>query len=266
MNIVKKMLAVTAIVLASFSASAGIMNVGGVEWDPDHGNDFQGGSSIIYQQINMTTGELSGYGRLTSLNGLDHNEICPGCELSFQFGGYTPSVFDSGLTTDVEYKGGWIQFWVDISPDILTISDADLLTLENTGSDSGANLLWLELAGHVVAGSETTFIGGVDFSGTASGAGALNVTGGLAAWHFNTNTKSISNNTLADITFAGDFGTFKDGWVVNGVTLDAYDPLGTPVQYSSGNANFYGDSIPEPATLGIFALGLFALSIRARSK
>jgi NADH:ubiquinone oxidoreductase subunit C len=42
MNMIKKIMASMVIVVASFSTSASLINVGGVVWDPDSGLDFQG--------------------------------------------------------------------------------------------------------------------------------------------------------------------------------------------------------------------------------
>ncbi|PKI17343.1 hypothetical protein [Colwellia sp. 12G3] len=110
MNIVKKALAIAAIVLTSFSASATLINVGGVEWDPDYVFDFNGVAGVIYQEIDLGTGNLSAYGRVTSLNGLGAADLCPGCELTFHFGGYNLSGADAALTSDFEYTGGWMNF------------------------------------------------------------------------------------------------------------------------------------------------------------
>ncbi|ALO33636.1 hypothetical protein CMT41_02070 [Colwellia sp. MT41] len=262
---IKRALAIAVMVLASFSASAGLINVGGVVWDPDDGADLRGGSAIIYQQINILTLELSGYGRLTSING--YADICPGCELSYQFGGYTISA-DAAAAGDTNFKGGWMEFWVDTSPDILTVTDQEKLTLQNTGGsdDDGDNLLWLALRGHIFAGDETTFIGSSSLTGLLNGAGALDVVGGVAMWNFDTNMWPLSNGSMTDIVFSGDFDSWSNGWVVNGVTQDSFDESGTAVRYSTGSADFHGYSIPEPNTLGIFALGLILLAFGVRIK
>jgi len=248
MNIVKRTLAIAAILLASFSASATLMNVGGVEWDPDHSGDFKGVTGVIYQEVDLGTGDLSGYGRLTSLNGLGMGDLCPGCELTFHFGGFLEA--DDPATTNItEYKAGWMNFWVDNTPDAPE-ADADLLTLGNTGDDGGVNDLWLSLEGHHYKGLDTTFSGGL-LDGIAIGLGYLDVTGGLAAWHINTNTVLTPNGTLADIRFASTFTDFE---------------VGLTKLSGTGSANFKGDSIPEPTSLGIFGLGLIALAIGVRTK
>jgi len=258
MNIVKRALAITAIVLTSFTASASLINIAGVEWDPSDPDDLRGGSAIIYQQLNLITGELSGYGRITSLNG--YEDICPGCELSYQFGGYFVSA-DAADPNDTNFNGGWMKFWVDTTPDILTVTDQNDLTLENTGGldGDGANVLWLDLVGRIFSGTETTFVGSVDpdLGDVLDGKGALDVVGGAAMNNFDTTMWPIGND-LTDIVFGGDF----DKW-----TTGAFDVTTEhPIWYSTGSADFHGNSIPEPGTLGIFALGLIALAIGVRNK
>ena len=264
MRIVKRALAIGAIVLTSFTASATLMNVGGVEWDPDHAIDFFGAAGTIYQEIDIVTGALSGFGRVTALNGLGADDMCPGCELTFHFGGYTVSDADDVgniIDAEIEYEGGWMKLWVDFTPDA-SASDPSQINLANTGDDGGANALWLSLVGHVMEDTETTFIGSTQPGGLA-GFGALDVVGGglggLAAWHIDTNSAPfnplfpLANGSKADIVFGSDFSS---GPLVS--------PVGKIASY--GTADFSGQSIPEPNTLAIFALGLLALAIGVRNK
>ena len=82
--------------------------------------------------------EVSGYGRVTTLNGRDSEllgtsatDLCPNCELTFHFGGYTISDADDiGNFTDAEneYEGGWMKFWVDQTPDAHHFRCISLLT------------------------------------------------------------------------------------------------------------------------------------------
>ena len=256
MNIVKKALAGAAMVLASLSASASLINIGGVVWDPDHASDFSGVSGVIYQEIDIGTGALSGYGRVTSLNGEGSANLCPSCELTFHFGGYTPSVIDAALSVDTEYSGGWMKFWVDDSPDAPEFDALDLTAL-NTGSDGGNNALWLELSGHVIGGTETTFVGGTNLAGFPAGFGALDVVGGLAMGNIDTDSIFLPNQTLTDLVFGSTFTNF-------GVELGVDD---LPVKlWGTGSADFQGQSIPEPTTLGVFGLALIALAFGARKR
>jgi len=285
MNIVKKALAISAIVLTSFSASATLINVGGIIWDPDdpNGLDFSGGTLAVYQQLDLGTGELSGYGRVGSLNG--SSLFCSGCELTFQFDGYflAPSEETPFLGQDY-FTGGSVRFYVDFSPEVTPPvdfgdpdpSDPTNLTFANTGGEGGLNELWLELAGHVlddnpdtefVEGEGITFIGNNDGTNSVTGTGALNVIGGLAMGNMVSDTLINSYNpgidlppiiSFSDFTFGSTFSVF--GVDPTGGTDG--EALGT----STGLITFAGESIPEPSTLAIFALGLIALALRGRSK
>ncbi len=255
MRIVKRALAIAAIVLTTFTASASLINVGGVVWDPDHGTDFSGVSGVIYQEVDIASGDLSGFGRVTTLNGLNTTNLCPGCELTFHFGGYntTGNLFDA---IDDEYTGGWMKFWVDNTSDA-SDSDPLLLTAENTGDDSGANSLWLSLEGHVISGIDTTFIGGSNNVGFPTGIGALDVVGGMAMSNIDTDSIFLPNQTFTDIVFGSTFTNFGLELGVDNIPVKAW---------GTGSADFHGESIPEPNTLAIFALGLIALAFGVRAK
>ncbi len=245
MNIGKKILASIAISVASFSASASLINVGGVVWDPDSGLDFQGTTGAIYQIIAMD-GSLSGYGTVATLNGTGPNSFCPGCELTFQFGGFTPSLVDIA-TVKTNFTGGWVKFYVDNTPDSDQFNPMNLTDI-NTGSEGGDNLLWLDLEGAVIIGTETTLNAGPNLTGgSAGGDGALNVVGGAAAGNFDTDSMVMGS----DIVFTSAFDLPV---TAGGIT------------YSTGSANFDGQTIPEPASLAIFALALLAFGANARKK
>ncbi len=245
MNMIKNIMASMVIVVASFSASASLINVGGVVWDPDAGLDFQGTTGAIYQMI-ADDGSLSGFGSVASLNGTGPLSFCPGCELTFQFGDFTPSAVDIA-TVKTNFTGGWVKFYVDNTPDADQF-DPYALTDLNTGSESGANLLWLDLEGAVIIGSETTLNAGVDFTGaSAGGSGALNVVGGAAAGNFDTDTMLAG----ADIVFSS---TFNVPQTVDGIT------------FSTGSANFDGQSIPEPTSLAVFGLAFLAFGANVRKR
>ncbi len=246
-----------AIAVASLSASAIPINIGGVIWDPDYSSDLQGSIGLINQTAGPNR-EISGVGVVTFLNGLQASDFCPGCELEIEYGGYTLSSVDGGadplndpsggLTDLFEYTGGWVRFYVDYTPD--GISDASLLNSSNTGSGAG-NLLWLDLEGAVGSGTDTTFIGGPVLN-AAAGAGDLNVVGGAAASNFDTDSVLLGNGGVADVTFGSAFSLLT--------------PNGDGTSSSTGSANFSGRTIPEPTSLAIFGLALLAFGVNARKK
>jgi hypothetical protein len=239
----------TVMSLSSFASHA--INVGGVVWDPSSPLDFSGVTAVIHQDIVPGTGELKGFGRITTINGTDTTVFCPGCELTFQYSGYMPvigslTVLPSAGTT-IEYTGGVVDYYVDFTPDA-PLNNPTLLDAMNTGSEGGANALWLSVIGHVG-------IGGFTFEGTTNAAftrltgfGDWDVVGGLAAGNLNTNTIPDGAGGFADLTFATSF----TGQI-------------TPTS-ANGSGDFQGSSIPEPATLSIFGLGLLGMSAFARRR
>ena len=250
MNKYLKILGATAI-LSSASFATQASSVGGVVWNPDHPNDFSGVTAVMHQDIDPLTGVLSGYGNITTLNGQPNSAFCPGCELTFNFGGYTPagSVLLPSANTVIDYNGGFVDFYVDMSPDA-PLNDHSVLTAANTGSEGGANALWLSVVGHPGI-SGFTFEGEVNSAFTRlTGFGDWDVTGGLAAPNLNTDTVPDGAGGFADITF--------------GTTLN----IQVTQTSADGAGNFQGDSVavPEPASLGIFALSLLGMAGFARKR
>src|ERR1035437_10091268 len=70
MKLFKKVLAGVAVAAALVtSAHASPITVDGVTWDPNAVTDFTSQSINMRQIINTTTGELTGYGIITAING-----------------------------------------------------------------------------------------------------------------------------------------------------------------------------------------------------
>ena len=252
MNKYLKILGAAAI-LSSSSFAAQAVTVGGVTWDPDHPLDFSGVTAVVHQDVDAS-GVLSGYGRITTLNGQPSSDFCSGCELTFVYGGYTPgggAVILPGDAVSIDYSGGFLNMYVDITPDA-PLTDHTLLTAANTGSDGGANALWLSTVGHAGVGGFSligTAVGPVGDPVTLSGLGRLDVTGGLAQVYVDTDTISDTIGGFADFSFSTSF-TIR----VSPTSAD-------------GSGNFQGLSVvPEPASLGIFALGLLGMAGFARKR
>ncbi len=235
--------AAMALALAG-GAQAVPINVGGVIWDPDALTDFTSQSINMRQFINTTTGELSGFGIVTAMNGSSTFCAVAGCELTFQFSGYMPigGTIIPGVGSTITYTGGSVNFYVGAA-EIVNPANYNSLTWANTGNGT----LWLSAIGH---GNflGTALDGGFGTYGGLSGLGLWDVVaGGLATSNFDTNTQPGGS----DFRFSTSLTYFHIS-----------DTNPTDV---SGTGNVRGNSIPEPGSLalaGISLLGLAALRRR----
>lgn len=250
MKLVKTLAAAAVLAMSSFATQASTINVGGVTWDPDSAADFSGATAIVRQTINATTGEVSGFGLISVMNGLSANQFCSGCELSFQFGGFTP-IGQTVVPTPtpglaINYANGWFKLFVDVSKNA-TIATGGSNALALTQAATGDGNLWLSLVGHNQNGSSFTgTVNGTTTKPRLTGQGLLSVVGGIAAGNFNTN----SQENGADLAFTTSFSSFIGGGILN----------------SFGTGNFDGETIPAPSSLAVLGLGLIGLVGAARRK
>jgi hypothetical protein len=222
---------------------------------------------LIHQDIDGITGEVSGFGKVGTVNG-STAFTCSTCELTFTFGGYTPltpNAVPSIAGGVINYANGWINFYYDSSAEAV---NSNINTMTQTTASDG--VLWLGTVGHnrtAGPGAGVSFQGIVELAAFTNAvtsltgkSGLLDVAAGAAGGNtgfaFNTNTSEDG----ADFNFTTGFTTLL-GPIIE-------DEPNARLLSANGSGNFYGDSlvVSEPETLTLFGLGLLGLAAARRRK
>lgn len=241
MKFLKSLVCSAAIAVASFSAFATPVTVGGVTWDPNFDTGFGvqdftaearfaqwwGSLATTGDEIKLVNlqsanapgfGELMGIANITSLNGFSSGFVCPTCSLNLAFGGITQvnNVFN---VTNSWWKVYSTPTLIDpFSAGQIGTAQSGLLFLEGHFDYFGL------ISGNIQAGFSEAF---------------LSVTGGLAKWNFDTN---MENNGLSDLKLTANAQFDGSSLFANG-----------------SSASITGNSIPAPASIALLGLGLLGL-------
>lgn len=262
----KKTLLAAALTLGvSGVAQAALINVGGVVWDPDDILDFTATDTIFETVAAPVIGStVTGFGEIQSFNGEnDQNVFCPGCELTYTFSFDLVGFNDNNANLFLD-SGDELAFG-NMSVSVFVDHGGIPFSLAGGPASASDGVLFLSLAGHEVVSSNgltgelfTTITGGILGTGSegGNGIGLLDVTGGLAASNFDTNSflapGSTGANLFADINFSSSFQPIPSG--------------GVPPYILFGSNDFSGNTIPEPGTIALMGLSLLGLGGAMRRK
>jgi hypothetical protein len=208
---------------------------------------------------------LSGYGRVTQINGLFGTDFCVSgsCELTYRFDNFVVNTFNPDPEESASvFSDGTVNFFVDDT------IDSSLPT--TTGFTDGD--LWLSAVGFettetlgVNAGKTGSLFGtGTQFADSeniiGNGNGLLAITGGAAGEYFGTgNLITLSSSFQNAIeTWALPLAGTAELQVVGQVPPTPTPPTPTPPLPPT--------EVPEPATLALLGIGLLGLGIVGRSR
>jgi len=253
----KKLLAAGSVLLAAATSQAFAVNIGGLEIPL--GTTFTAGQ--IYTNIPTTPGgELTGYGKIDSVNSFATGDLCGGCELTYVFDGYTLSSIDV-VDGSVSFTGGSVRVYMGTS----ATNTKDFSTQDAGSSvaddviEASNGTLWLTLKGHDIDAAGSTFRSEGEFVGTSAFTGH-----GFGLLDVDTSAGGAANASFDSNSVPGDFGGNADfliGSSFNGLAPPYPDTL-------RGSMDLTTTAVPEPETYALMlsALGLIGYVVHRRRR
>jgi hypothetical protein len=232
----------------------------------DTGPLFMNGS-LFENSIANVGDELTGYGRIDSINGLASSSFCvtAGCELTYQFGGFkvvnATNVSGAGFTVD--FSGGWVKMYLgtgmttDFNP-YTSGSQATDITAATNGT------LWLSSQGH---GFQDQFSGR---TGTLLGNGyQASPTSIFGSGH------ALLDMATVDAATGAANAYFDHNAVADG--LGGYADMDISANFSSLSIPPHGQTalagsvslaapVPEPESFAMMLVGLAVVGVAAKRR
>jgi hypothetical protein len=212
------------------------------------------GTDFVQNDPTAIGDTLRAAGRILSIDGVTSFCAVPGCQLTFVVNNY---VNQTGVVNGtVGFTGGTISIFEIDNPAVPynTTLQPNLATAMANAEPPGSHL-FLQLAGHI--GKTPTGNFSLDATGVFSGQvlqalanGLLDVTGGDAAFFFDTNTIADLLGGHADVNLQGAGGSTND------------NPAGNI--FFLGTDSLQGFVVPEPGTLAVLGSSLVAIGFVRR--